>query len=129
MYDTILVGTDGSSNANQAVVHALEQAERSDAVLHGIFVVDPSRFDETALGTGELTTNAVEEEGQSHLEDIRGQAEDLGVEFVDRCCHGRPHEEIVSYADSIDADVIVIGYQGRLHTETDTIVADPTTEC
>ena len=121
MYDTILVGTDGSSNANRAVVHALEQAEQSDAVLHGIFVVDTSRFDDPALGTGELTTNTIEEQGQGYLADIRSRAEDLGIEFVGRCCHGRPHEEIVSYADSVDADVIVLGYQGRSHTKTDTI--------
>ena len=121
MYDTILVGTDGSSNANRAVVHALEQAEQSDAVRHGIFVVDTSRFDDPALEDSELTTNAIEEQGQTYLDNIRNRAEDLGVEFVGRCCHGRPHEESVSYADSIDADVIVLGYQGRSHTKTDTI--------
>lgn len=121
MYDNILVGTDGSSNASRAIVHALEQAEQYGATLHGIFVVDTSRFDDPALGTSELITNDAEDVGQELLADIETRATDLGVEFVGRCCHGRPHEEIVRYADDIDADMIVLGYQGQSHSETDTI--------
>jgi len=121
MYDTILVGTDGSVNANRAIVHALEQAEQYDATLHGIFVVDMSHFDDPALGSSELATNTVEDQGQRYLDDIEKRANDLDVEFVGRCCHGRPHEEIVKYADDIDADLVVLGYQGQSHTETDTI--------
>ena len=121
MYDTILVGTDGSANANRAVVHALEQAEKYAASLHGVFVVDTGRFDDPALGTSELATNDVEQKGWRFLDDIEKRTEDLDVEFVGRCCHGRPSEEIVSYADQIDADLIVLGYRGHSHTKTDVI--------
>lgn len=48
MYETILVGTDGSVNANRAVVRALKQAEQYDSTLHGIFVVDSGYFDDPA---------------------------------------------------------------------------------
>lgn len=121
MYENILVATDGSQNASRAIVHALEQAEAYDAVLHGIFVVDTTRFDDPAIGSTELATNDAEDEGQRLLDEVRTRADGLDVEFVGRCCHGRPHEEIVSHADSVDADLIVLGYQGRSHTETDTI--------
>ena len=121
MYDTILVGTDGSANANRAIVHALEHAEQYGATLHGIFVVDTSRLDDPALGSGAIATNDVEDMGQQYLGDIEQRATDLGIPFVGRCCHGRPSEEIVRYADDIDADVIVLGYQGQSHTETNTI--------
>lgn len=118
MYDTILVATDGSQNASRAITHALEQAEKHDAVLHGIFVVDTSRFDDPAIGSAELATNDAEDEGQQHLDEIRQRAESLDIEFAGRCCHGRPHEEIVTYADSIDPDLVVLGYQGHSHTES-----------
>ncbi len=119
MYDTILVGTDGSASANRAVVHALEQAERFGAVLHAVFVVDTGRYDETALSSAELVTNDLEDAGQQLLEDIVTRADDLDVEHVTRCCHGNPHSELVSYADSIDADLIVLGFQGQSHPKTD----------
>ena len=126
MYDTILVGTDGSASASRAVVHALEQAEQFDATLHGIFVVDTRLYDDPALGSCEIVTNDLEEKGWEYLNEIRDRADDLTVEFVGRCCHGSPHEEIISYADDIDADLIVLGYQGQSHTRTDSIgsVAD-----
>jgi nucleotide-binding universal stress UspA family protein len=121
MYDTILVGTDGSANANRAIVHALEQAEQYGATLHGIFVVDTTRLDDPALGSGSIATNDIEDRGQQYLDDIEQRAADLGIAFVGRCCHGRPSEEIVRYADDVDADLVVLGYQGHSHTETDTI--------
>lgn len=121
MYDTILVGTDGSTNANRAIGHALEQAGQHGATLHGIFVVDTSRLDDPALGSGAIAMNDAEDRGQQYLDDIERRATDLAVTFVGRCCHGRPHEEIARYADDIDADLIVLGYQGHSHTETDTI--------
>lgn len=36
-----------------------------------------------------------------------------------RVCHGRPEEEITDYADEVDADVVVMGFQGQSHTRTD----------
>ncbi len=121
MYDVILVGTDGSGSANRAVVHALELAERYGAELHGIFVVNTARYAEPALGSVELVTHEIEEAGGGFLDDIEKRAEDLDVEFFRRCCHGRPHVEIVRHADEVDADVIVLGYQGQSHSQRETI--------
>lgn len=121
MYETVLVGTDGSASANRAVVHALEQAEANGATLHGIYVVDSQRYPEPALSTSELSTHECEEYGQELLDDIEERAHDLELEFVGECCHGLPHEEIVSYADEIDADLVVLGFQGQSHQRGETI--------
>ena len=121
MYDTILVGTDGSGPASRAIVHAIELAEQHNATLHGVFVVDTSVYGEPALGSEELFTHKIEEQGTDYLRDLERRARDLDVECVRRCLHGRPHESIVSYADDIDADVIVLGYQGQSHTRSETL--------
>lgn len=117
MYDTIVVGTDGSGSANRAVVHAIDLAETYGSTLHGIFVVDRSIYSEPALGSSELATHAIEEQGDSYLGDIARRAADLDVDYEKRCCHGIPHQEIVRYADQIDADLIVLGYQGQTHDD------------
>lgn len=121
MYGTILVGTDGSAPANRAVVQALEEAERSDATVHAIFVVDTSLFDEPALSSAELFTDDLEDWGRDQLDEVVERGENLGVEVVTRNCHGTPHEEIIEYADNIDADLIVLGYQGQSHTKSDRV--------
>jgi nucleotide-binding universal stress UspA family protein len=121
MYDRILVAVDGSAPANRAVTHALEQAEQAGAELHAIFVVDTSRFSEPALSSMEAETTAVEEWGTEQLEEVRERGEPLGVDVVTRCCHGKPYQEIIEYADSVDADLVVLGYQGQDHSQSDTI--------
>lgn len=121
MYDTILVGTDGSASANRAVVHALEQAETADAALHAIFVVDTNRYAEPALSSGELLTDELEDWGREELNEVVERAADLDTEAVTRVCHGDPWREIVAYADDVDADLVVLGYQGQSHTESGTL--------
>jgi nucleotide-binding universal stress UspA family protein len=121
MYDSILVGTDGSGAANRAVVHALDQAELTGATLHAIFVVDTSRYSEPALSSMELVTDSVEDWGHEQLTEVVERAEDLDVDVVTRSCHGKPNQEIISYADEIDADLVVLGYQGQSHTDPEHI--------
>jgi len=120
MYDTVLVATDGSADANRAVTHALEQAEQHGATLHAIFVVDTDRYSEPALSSMELETNEVEEWGNSELAEVVERGERLDVEVTTRCCHGKPYLEIINYADEVDADLVVVGYHGHSH-ETDQI--------
>jgi nucleotide-binding universal stress UspA family protein len=121
MYDSILVGTDGSGPANRAVVHALDLAELTDATLHAIFVVDTSRYREPALSSMELVTDSVEDWGHEQLTEVVERAEDLDVDVVTRSCHGKPNAEIIGYADEIDADLVVLGYQGQSQTDPEHI--------
>lgn len=121
MYDTILVATDGSGPANRAVTHALEQAEQSDSELHAIFVVDTDRFSEPALSSMEAETTAIEEWGVEQLQEVADRGDSLGISSVTRCCHGKPSQEIINYGDDIDADLVIIGYQGHSHEKTDNI--------
>lgn len=121
MYETILVATDGSTDANRAVTHALEQAEQHEADLHGIFVVDTDRYHEPALSSLELETNEIEQWGNDQLAEISERAKGLDVDVTTRCCHGKPFVEIINYADQVDASLIVLGYHGHSHAETDNI--------
>ena len=121
VYDTILIATDGSADANRAATHALEQAEPHGGTLHAIFVVDTDRYDEPALSSVELQTNQVEEWGTDQLAEIVERGADLGLDVVSRCCHGKPYLEIIEYADEIDADLVVLGYHGQSHTDTSQI--------
>ena len=61
----------------------------------------------------------METRGNEYLDQIEKRVSKRDVDFIRRCCHGRPHEEIIKYADSIDADMIVMGYQGKSHMESE----------
>ncbi|WP_336002723.1 universal stress protein [Halorientalis halophila] len=115
MYDTILVPIDGSDGANRAIEHGLELAERFDAALYAIFVVDTRLYGEPGLSSTELVIDEIEDTGHGYLTDFAERADNHGIEIETRSCHGVPQEEIVTYADEVDADAIVMGYQGQTH--------------
>lgn len=115
MYDTILVPTDGSDAANRAVEHAIELAEQFDSNLHALYVVDTNRYGEPALSSAEIVLHDLEEDGNVLVQRIADRADNLGITTETRVCHGAPHEEIVSYADEIDAELITMGFQGQSH--------------
>ena len=121
MYDTILVPTDGSDPANRAVEHALELADRYDADVHAMYCVETHRYGEPALSSAELVLDTLEDRGAAMLEEIADRADNAGIDCTWNVCHGRPWEEVREKADELDADLIVIGYQGQGHTRTDRI--------
>jgi len=115
MYETIVVGTDGSKFAEQAVEEGMTFAEEYGADLHAITVVNTRRYGEPALGSKELVLNELEKRANEQLKQIKEQAEDREIEIVTDYFHGVPSEEIIRYADDVDADVIIIGAKGRTH--------------
>ncbi|RQH02517.1 universal stress protein [Natrarchaeobius oligotrophus] len=115
MYDTILVPTDGSDPANRAVEHALELADRYDADVHAMYCVETHRYGEPALSSAEIVLTRLEEQGAAMLEELGERADTQGIECTWNVCHGRPWEELLEKADDLDADLIVIGFQGQSH--------------
>ncbi|MFB6165021.1 MAG: universal stress protein [Haloarculaceae archaeon] len=115
MYERVLVPIDGSDGANRAIEHAMDIADRFDADLYSLFVVDTRLYGEPGLSSTELVIDDLEDYGTDLLADFADRAGNRGLTAETRHCHGVPHEEIVDYADEVDADVIVMGYQGQTH--------------
>ncbi|MFC6976807.1 universal stress protein [Halomicroarcula sp. GCM10025709] len=116
MYERVLVATDGSEPANRAVDHALSLARKHGSEVHALAVVDTGRYGEPALSSSELVIDELEDRANEVLSTIRSQGDEAGIEVVTRCVHGVPHDEIVSYGESIDADVVILGSHGLSHT-------------
>ncbi|MFB6179711.1 MAG: universal stress protein [Halorientalis sp.] len=113
MYETILVGTDGSDQASTAIDHGIDLASKYGAVLHVIAVVDTSRYGESALSATELVLDDLEDEAQAQLMEALERGRSRGVVVEGVCSHGTPDLEIVGYADEIDADLVLLGTTGR----------------
>jgi len=117
MYKTILLPTDGSEQSKKAEQKALEMAEQTGADLHALHVIDTRHMSEPALSSMELITDEAEDQAMDLLKDIVEDGEERGVDVTSRCCHGVPHDEILTYADEIDVDLIVMGYRGHTHDQ------------
>ena len=121
MYEKILVPTDGSNVAQNAVSHAIDLADRYDAELHALYVVDISAID-VSLGTEQVQRikdghfdemPELQARAREATEAVAEQGEERGVEVVESVIAGRPHAEIASYAEAHDVDMIVMGSAGR----------------
>ncbi|MBV0925375.1 universal stress protein [Halomicroarcula limicola] len=117
-YDTILVPTDGSTHAEEAVEVAFRLAETDDADVHTLFVVDTRLYGEPALSSVELFLNDLEEQGHDVLSELVGRGTERGIDVEREIRHGDPEVTIVEYADEIDADLLVMGYQGHSHQKS-----------
>ncbi|WP_440769714.1 universal stress protein [Natronorubrum sp. DTA28] len=121
MYDTILVPTDGSDVATNAVHHAIDLAEKYDAAVHALYVVDTSAMD-ISLGTEQVDRirqgrydemPEVQERANKATGSVASQARERGLEVTESVVAGQPHARIADYADNHDVDLIVMGSAGR----------------
>lgn len=113
MYDQILLPTDGSEGVDRAIDHAVDAANRYDATLHVLYVVDSGVVnaysgDEFVDGA-EGAEATLEGRGRTALEAVGDHAADAGVETVTELVYGDPHEEILRYIDGNDIDLTVMG--------------------
>ena len=113
MYDTILIPTDGSEQADRGVDHGLDLAAQYDATVVCLYVVDERRYGRPpALGTVEVDHEKHEDEAMELLKEIEERGRTLGVDVEHECRRGNPWDEIVTFAEREDADLIVMGRRG-----------------
>jgi nucleotide-binding universal stress UspA family protein len=110
----ILIATDGSPSAREAVAFGLDLAAEQHAeatfvlVVPGMDVVPTGGFGLAASMPHEVT-----EEEYEPLDRAREQAEKAGVVAHARLLRGDAADEVVAFADTIDADLIVVGSRGH----------------
>jgi nucleotide-binding universal stress UspA family protein len=112
--NTILIATDGSESAREAVEFGLELAAEQNAepmlvyVAPALDVLPMGGFGGTAAVSHELT-----DADRNVLEEARELAAGRGIETKTQLLQGDAVDEIVAYADTIDADMIVVGSRGH----------------
>lgn len=112
MYDHILVATDGSTTAQRASAHAVALARQSGADLHAVYVIETRTGYDNAIVDPEVVRQTLQEEGDEALAAIEDQA-DSGLAVTTTVREGIPHEELLTYVDENDIDLIVMGSEGR----------------
>jgi len=111
MYDDILLPTDGSDGIERVAANAIHLARENGATLHVLHVVDT---DTVALDPhSQGLTDELEAAGRASVAAIHDRAAEAGVYCVEEVRYGSPAEEILTYADENDVDLVVIGTHGR----------------
>jgi nucleotide-binding universal stress UspA family protein len=110
----ILVATDGSPSSREATEFGLELAEEHAAevtFVHVVPILDRSFAD--GIGVPAARPHQIDEVDRRPLEDALALAAEQDVDARAELLAGIPADEIVAYADTLDADLIVVGSRGR----------------
>lgn len=126
MYETVLVPTNRRETGDEAEQTAVDIADRYDAEVVGLFVAE-TRATPVAPGL------SPEEFQEMFMQDVdhpattlEQAAERRNVPVSRETRVGRADEEIVDYAQSVDADLVVMGTHGR--SGVDRVLLGSTTE-
>ena len=116
VYQTIVVGTDGSETAAVALQHATEMAKAGGGTLHIVNVFRPVNTIGMALAgvaadvseiAGELA-----EQAQSVCEPAAEAARRAGVACEVHAIPGDPSDSLIAIAEQVQADLLVVGNRG-----------------
>lgn len=121
----ILVAIDGSEESMRAAAHAVTMARIYDAELLTLTVINtqPWFYSSTPYGladnqTMEKVHEKDREEAQHWLNQIKANAEDIGIKFISTKILMVPTTSstsaaIVNYAEQNNVDIIILGTRGR----------------
>jgi len=117
MFSRIVVGTDGSDTATEAVRTAIELAKLSDATLEIVSAYEPipqQRLKEESSGISGDLSHAINprEDVQFVLDKAAGEAKKEKVEVVTHPREGDPADAILDVAEENNADLVLVGNKG-----------------
>ncbi|OIB58331.1 universal stress protein [Natrialba sp. SSL1] len=110
MFDTVVVATDGSDSVSRAIDVALDLADRFDAEVHALSVVDASEVDASPQQLREELRTALETTADAAVATVEDRTD---REITTAAREGRPAAEICEYAREVDADLVATGTRGR----------------
>jgi len=111
----ILIATDGSDSGHEAAELGLELADEQGAWAHVVHVA-PTVDVMPCSNFGFIAPSLPHEFVEHDYEPLRKAvelAEQKGMRIETKLLQGKPADEIVAYADSIDTDLIVVGSRGH----------------
>lgn len=118
MYENILIPTDGSEQATNAIKAGLSLAEDLGATVHAVTVLEDFESRIVPI-SGEQDERRAEqrERGEEIVGEVAKAAEELGVACETAVRSGVVHKEIQSHVEDNDIDLVVMGSRGLTNVE------------
>jgi nucleotide-binding universal stress UspA family protein len=117
MYDSIVVGTDGSDTAKEAVRQASELAKTVGAKLHLVSAYEPVPQGRLRQERQQVPDDLQwminpKEDVNNTLKEAAAELEGMGIEVDTHAREGDPADAILDVAEEEKADLIVVGNKG-----------------
>jgi nucleotide-binding universal stress UspA family protein len=112
-FDRIVLPVDGSDSSAKAVKKSLYLSKKTTIPIMAIYVIDMNIYSKTLTSdqVSEQWKSILSNEGNSILNEIKGQAENEGINIKTVILEGSPSEEIIN--ESNKNDLIIMGIKGK----------------
>lgn len=118
VFANILVALDGSPAGQIALDRAVEMARAGNAKLHAVYVVETGLFSSLPTdNTVEIMYNVLRKEGDSVLDKAKTGAVSHGVTLTSHLKFGHAGSEIIALAESLKADLVIVGSHGKSQSD------------
>ncbi len=112
-YDRSVRSSVGHAGRELAPLEARAAAERHDATLHVLYVVDAEARSSSPGDEFEGLEHALEEAGRDAVEAIPDRAAEAGADTEHGIRHGVPHEEMLASVSEADVGLTLVGSKNR----------------
>jgi nucleotide-binding universal stress UspA family protein len=115
MAELIVVGTDGSATAKQAVTEAVRLAKALDAAVHVVSAFEPTRgarITGAPEGAAKVWAPLPDDKVEAILSEAAAGVRMSGVEVDIHAVHSDPADALLEVADKVGATMIVVGSKG-----------------
>jgi len=105
----ILVALDGSDNSDRGLDAAINQAQKNDAEITGVYVVPsvPEMFENRPPNSP-----VGQKEAEKIMTEAKKHSSENNVNLHEKVVHGNAGKEIVKFAEDNNFDMITIGARG-----------------
>jgi nucleotide-binding universal stress UspA family protein len=114
MGDAIVVGTDGSETAKQAVTEAMRLAKALSAELHLVSAFEPLRARVTGApeGAARVWAPRPDDQVEATLSDAAARVRMAEIPVTTHAIRDDPADALLEVAGNVEASMIVVGSQG-----------------
>ncbi len=106
----MIVAIDGSEQSLRAAENAIVLAEKSDAHVYVVYVIDRSISKTEVMQTWDFL--GITEKKRKMFKRVEKAAENGRISYEVKFIRGEPAVAIINFAEEMDADLIVIGSRG-----------------
>jgi nucleotide-binding universal stress UspA family protein len=117
MYSDVLVPTDGSEAVQTVLEHTGEVTQYQDGTVHVLSVVDDHVLLTLADEMHDDVLADLHDECERAVQDASDSLESAGFEVTTAIREGKPAEEIISYVEAQDIDLVTMGTRADEYTE------------
>jgi nucleotide-binding universal stress UspA family protein len=114
MAEVIVVGTDGSDTAKQAVSEAVRLGKALGADLHVVSAYEPTRARVSGApqGAADVWAPLPDSQVEAILEETAAGVRFAGIEATTHALRKDPADALINVADEVGATMIVVGSKG-----------------